>query len=171
MLFLATPIKCYFCALGRGSLSKSDQAEFFHLQLEMNGQLEKGSPTDKDTVNLASFLRVNMGIAKKVLVHLGVSNTTRDNKNRLSFIRRICWDNMESLEDLCNSFERVWNSLHFAKDPFSVSQDVLGQVYRWKYLFSGDPYYDAFMSKIFIHIHQGQTNVYSFMRNKVVDVL
>ena len=171
MLFLATPIKCYFCALGRGRLSKSDQAEFFHLQLEMNGQLEKGSPTDKDTVNLASFLRVNMGIARKVLVHFGVSNTTRDNKNRFSFIRRICWDNMESLEDLCNSFERVWNSLHVAKDPFSVSQDVLGQVYRWKYLFSGDPYYDAFMSKIFIHIHQGQTNVYSFMRNKVVDVL
>jgi len=170
MLFLATPVKCYFCELGRSRMSKSDPAEFFHLQLEMNGQLGKGNPSNRDVENLASYLRVNIGIARKVLQHIGVGNQTRESKNRLSFIRRMCWDNMESLRDLCNSFEQVWRTVNMIKDPFHISQEVLGQVYRWKFLFPQDPYYQTFLSQVFIHIHQGQDNVYNFMRNKVVDI-
>ena len=170
MLFLATPVKCYFCELGRSRMSKSDQAEFFHLQLDMTGQLGKGNPSDKDVENLATYLRVNIGIARKVLEHIGVGNQTREGKNRLSFIRRICWDNMVSLRDLCNSFEQVWRAVNMQKDMSILSQEVLGQVYRWKFLFHEDPYYETFLNQIYIHIHQGQDGGYSFMRNKIVDI-
>ena len=170
MLFLATPVKCYFCELGRSRMSKSDQAEFFHLQLDMTGQLGKGNPSDKDVENLATYLRVNIGIARKVLEHIGVGNQTREGKNRLSFIRRICWDNMVSLRDLCNSFEQVWRAVNMQKDMSILSQEVLGQVYRWKFLFHEDPYYQTFLNQIYIHIHQGQDGGYSFMRNKIVDI-
>jgi len=169
-LFLAIPVKCYFCELGRSRMSKSDPAEFFHLQLEMNGQLGKGNPSNRDVENLASYLRVNIGIARKVLQHIGVGNQTKDSKNRLSFIRRMCWDNMESLRDLCNSFEQVWRSVNMVKDTYNISQEVLGQVDRWKFLFPKDDYYQTFLNEVFIHIHQGQDNSYSFMRNKIVDI-
>ena len=82
----------------------------------------------------------------------------------------MCWDNMDSLRDLCNSFEQVWRSVNMTKDTHNISQEVLGQVYTWKVLFLNDPYYPTFLHQVFNHIHQGQDGSYSFMKNKIVNI-
>jgi len=164
------PLRCHFCELGQSRMSKADPAEAFHLQLEINGQLGKGNPSNRETENLSRYLRVDAGIADQVLQHIGVSYKTKIAKNKLSFIRRLCWDNMVSLKDLCISFEQVWRFVSMMKDVLNISQEVLAQTYRWKFLFPQDSYYNTYLRRIFRHIHQGQDGVYSFTRNEVVEI-
>lgn len=151
---------------------RSVPAEAFHLQLEMTGSLGKGTPTEKDVANLASYLRVDDIIAQKVLKHLGVSRQTIDDKNRLSFIRKMCWDNMDSLRGLCNSFEHVWETISKVKnkDLYETSQNILGHTYRWKFLFKDDPYYKEFLKEIYVHIHQRPGRGFIFTRHTIVDL-
>ena len=134
----------------------------------MTGQLGKGNPSVKDVENLSSYLGVHIGIARKVLEHLGVSNHTRDSRNRLTFIRRMCWDNMKSLSDLCVSFEKVWMAVNKHKDMTTISQEVLGQAYTWKVLYREDVYFKKYLSQVYIHVHQGLDGIYTFMRNRIV---
>jgi len=77
---------------------------------------------------------------------------------------------MFSLKDICISFEQVWRSVSMMKDAFNISQEVLAQTYRWKFLFPQDSYYNTYLRRIFRHIHQGQDGVYSFTRNEVVEI-
>ena len=123
LLFLAEPVKCYFCELGGARLSRTNQAECFHLELERTGKLGKGNPSEEEIKNLASYLGIDTCIARKVLEHLGVGFQTQDTSNKLSFVRRICWDNMNSLEDLCNSFELVWVGVNTSQEFYDILQE------------------------------------------------
>jgi len=165
-------LNCYFCELGKSRMNRLVPAEAFHLQLEMTGSIGKGTPSEKDVAHLVSCLRVDDIVARKVLKHLGVSRQTKDHKNKLSFIRKMCWDNMDSLRDLCKSFEHVWETISKVKnkDLYEISQDILGHAYRWKFLFKDDPYFKTFLKEIYAHIHQGPSRGFTFTRHTIVDL-
>jgi len=165
------PLKCYMCDLGKSRLSRSVLAESFHLHLDKTGRLGKGNPSERNVSNLASYLRVSLCVAELVLKHLGVCKQTEDRRNRLSFIRRMCWDNMDSLSDLSISFEHVWRTVNVLKDANDISQEILGHVYTWKCLFVNDSYFKTFLREIYVHIHHGKDRDYTFTRNMVVEVV
>jgi len=164
-------LKCYLCDLGKSRLSRSVFGESFHLHLENTGRLGKGNPSERNVSNLASYLRVSLGVAHQVLEHLGVCKETVDSQSRLSFILRMCWDNMDCLSDLSNSFEHVWKTVNMLKDAHEISQEILGHVYTWKCLFGNDSYFKTFLRDIHEHIHHGQDRAYTFTRNIVVEVV
>jgi len=167
----APPLKCYLCDLGRSRLSRSVPAELLHLHLEKTGRLGKGNPSEGKISNLASYLRVPSHVAQQVLEHLDVCKQTENRRSMLSFIRRMCWDNMDSLSDLSISFAHVWYIVKMLKDAHEISQEILGHVYTWKCMFRNDSYFKTFLREIAAHIHHGQDRDYTFTRNKVVEVV
>ena len=167
----AQSLKCYFCDLGMSRLNMFVKAESFHLQLARSGKLGTGNPSKRNVFSLASYLCVSPVVAQQVLEHLGVCKETDNNRNRLSFIRRMCWDNINSLSDLCVSFEHVWRTVDMLKDAHEISQEILGQVYTWKCLFRNDSYFKTFLREICIHIHHGKDRKYTFTRNMIVEVV